>query len=200
MPGRDTRTQLLDAAEQILLKEGIGGLSMRNVTAAAKTNVGAVNYTFGGKRALLEALLERLMLPLSIERIRRLDEVTACAEHTVADLVGAYIVPLLGMEQHIAPLFVELFIKAGFQGNARLHQVGIMGVQPALDRFIDALSARLPDHSQTTLRLRVRLLLGAGALYMYEELPSIPNRRYVIDEFITVAAAALSAPTTQKFL
>lgn len=194
MSQRDTRTQLLDAAERVLLQHGVSGLSVRNVTTAAGMNVGAVNYTFGGKDGLLYALLERSMSPLAAERIRRLDEVTASGEYTVEDLVRAYTVPLLGMEPHVAPLFIELLVKPRLEGNDRLLQAGREVLRPGIERLVDALVTALPHQPRETLALRIRLLFAAAALYLHEEIPSEPDRQRMIDELIVVTAAALSAP------
>lgn len=68
---RDTRTLLLDAAEQVLLDDGLAGASLRRITAVAGVNVAAVNYTFGSKEALLDALLTRVMEPVLAERAKR---------------------------------------------------------------------------------------------------------------------------------
>jgi len=195
MSQRDTRTQLLDVAEQVLLEQGVSGLSVRSVTAAAGLNVAAVNYTFGGKDGLLYALLERLIGPLNAERVRRLDEVTAKDKFTAEDLLRAYAEPLLAMEQHIAPLFVELMIKPRLEGNHRLNQVGKEALQPGFQRLIEALCTVLPNLSRQTVQLRIRFLFGAAALYLHEEMPSEPDRQRMIDEFIALSLTGLSGPT-----
>jgi AcrR family transcriptional regulator len=194
MAQHDARTQLLDAAEQVLLARGIDGVSVRSVTAAAGMNVAAVNYTFGGKDALLYALAERLLTPLTAERIRRIDAVTKRADYCVEDLMRAYAVPLLGMDPRIAPLFVELLIRPVPNGNSRLGEVGKDAIRPGLERLIDALAAILPDHPRQTLQFRVRLLFEAAALYLRDEIVSEPDRQLLIDELVALSTAALSVP------
>ncbi|HWB59723.1 MAG TPA: hypothetical protein VG733_09530, partial [Chthoniobacteraceae bacterium] len=48
--------------------------SHRMITAAAKANLGAVNYHFATKDALIVAVLKRRMKPLNIERLALLEE------------------------------------------------------------------------------------------------------------------------------
>jgi len=50
---------LLDAAEQILEKDGISGLSARNVADRAKVNKGLVFYYWGSTNGLFEEVLKR---------------------------------------------------------------------------------------------------------------------------------------------
>jgi AcrR family transcriptional regulator len=59
----DTKTALLDAAKQLVIERGYAGASIRELTAASGTNLGAVNYHFGSRenllnQAILEAILE----------------------------------------------------------------------------------------------------------------------------------------------
>jgi AcrR family transcriptional regulator len=55
----ETKKALLEAAKRLILERGYAGASVRELTAAAGTNLGAVNYHFGSRENLLnEAMLE----------------------------------------------------------------------------------------------------------------------------------------------
>lgn len=59
MTSRETKAALLEAAKQLVTERGYAGTSVRELAAAAGTNLGAVNYHFGSRENLLnEALLE----------------------------------------------------------------------------------------------------------------------------------------------
>jgi AcrR family transcriptional regulator len=59
MAGNDTKTALLDAAKQLVGERGYAGTSVRELAAAAGTNIAAVNYHFGSRERLLnQAVLE----------------------------------------------------------------------------------------------------------------------------------------------
>jgi AcrR family transcriptional regulator len=60
-----TRTALLDAALGLFSAHGYDGASIRDITRAARANLGAVTYHFGSKEALFEAVVERAMLPFA---------------------------------------------------------------------------------------------------------------------------------------
>ncbi|MBM4059933.1 MAG: TetR/AcrR family transcriptional regulator [Planctomycetes bacterium] len=68
-----TRELLLDAAERLFGEQGYSATSLRQLTAAAGTNLAAVNYHFGGKQGLCKAVLARRIAPINAERFRRLD-------------------------------------------------------------------------------------------------------------------------------
>jgi AcrR family transcriptional regulator len=56
---REATTALLDAAEQMLLKEGYARITTRRVAAEAGVNHGLVHYYFGSMEELLLQVLER---------------------------------------------------------------------------------------------------------------------------------------------
>ena len=57
--GQETRLRILDAARQMLVEHGAGGTSTRSVAEEAGVPLSLVHYHFGGKQALLVAVLER---------------------------------------------------------------------------------------------------------------------------------------------
>src|SRR5512135_1496279 len=72
-----TKTRLLDAAEQLLAERGFAACSLRAVTATAGVNLGAVNYHFRSKEALIQAVFARRLAPLNRERLAALDALEA---------------------------------------------------------------------------------------------------------------------------
>ena len=71
---QETRDRLLDAAEALFMEHGFEATSLRAITAAAGANLAAVNYHFGGKEALFEAVLTRRLDPMNQERVALLTE------------------------------------------------------------------------------------------------------------------------------
>ena len=77
-PQHETRTRILDAAEELFMQHGFEGTSMRLLTAKAGVNLAAVNYHFGSKDALIEAVFRRRLDPMNAERIAELDRLEGC--------------------------------------------------------------------------------------------------------------------------
>lgn len=57
--GQATRLRILDAARDVVLARGYGGASTRAVAEEASVQLSLVHYHFGGKHALLVAVLQR---------------------------------------------------------------------------------------------------------------------------------------------
>lgn len=74
MSSDQTKTQILNAAEELLAREGYVAASHRRVAAAADVNLAAIRYHFGTKQALFRAVIERRLRPLDEERLHRLSE------------------------------------------------------------------------------------------------------------------------------
>ncbi|HKJ00946.1 MAG TPA: TetR/AcrR family transcriptional regulator [Longimicrobiales bacterium] len=66
--GEDTRTALLEAARLTFARNGYDGSSIRAITGEAGTNLGAVSYHFGSKRALYAEVLRRGLTPM-VDRV-----------------------------------------------------------------------------------------------------------------------------------
>ena len=64
-PQHETRTRILDAAEELFMQHGFEATSMRLLTSRAAVNLAAVNYHFGDKGGLYREVLQ-----LAIETMR----------------------------------------------------------------------------------------------------------------------------------
>src|SRR5256884_3847765 len=71
----DTKTRILDAAERLFVEHGFEATSLRQLTTAAGVNLAAVNYHFGSKEELFQAVLTRRLDPMNQERIELLEKV-----------------------------------------------------------------------------------------------------------------------------
>ncbi|MDQ6808399.1 MAG: TetR family transcriptional regulator [Verrucomicrobiota bacterium] len=69
----ETKTAILNAAERLFAAHGFNATSLRAITAEAQANLGAVNYHFASKDALILAVLRRRVQPSNEERIALLD-------------------------------------------------------------------------------------------------------------------------------
>ena len=78
---RETREQVLDAAEQVFLERGVGHASLAEVADAAGVTRGAIYHHFASKAELFEAMLARAEMPI--------DAAFDTAQLRVADPLGA---------------------------------------------------------------------------------------------------------------
>jgi AcrR family transcriptional regulator len=76
-PSFSTRERILGVAEALFARHGFDGASLRQVTAAAKVNLAAVNYHFGSKESLIEEVFRRRLDELNRQRLASLAAVQA---------------------------------------------------------------------------------------------------------------------------
>ncbi len=90
--GADTRAHLLDTAGMLFAEHGYSGTSSKDVCLAANVNLAAVNYHFGSREGLYEAVLVK-----AHEHIMSLEMVSAFAEseHTPREKLQAVLAHLV---------------------------------------------------------------------------------------------------------
>lgn len=88
----EARRKILLAAERLFAERGVDYVSLRQIgERAQQKNNSAVQYHFGDKGGLIQALYDLRLVPLNAERHRMLAEL----DHPdAADLAGAYVQPL----------------------------------------------------------------------------------------------------------
>ena len=77
MAQSETVERILDAAEQLFAEKGFSETSLRLITSKAGVNLAAVNYHFGSKDALFQAVLVRRVEPLNQQCIAELEALEA---------------------------------------------------------------------------------------------------------------------------
>src|SRR6185369_727122 len=93
-----TKTRILDAAERLFVEHGFEATSLRSLTSAAGVNLAAVNYHFGSKEELFQAVLTRRLDPMNQERIdllERMEREAGTRPLTCAKILFAMLVPAL---------------------------------------------------------------------------------------------------------
>ena len=74
MSQSDTVQRILDAAEVLFAQKGFAETSLRAITSRAGVNLAAVNYHFGSKEALIQAVFERYLTPFCQALDAKLEE------------------------------------------------------------------------------------------------------------------------------
>lgn len=67
MPPKNTAVSILSAAEELFAEKGFAETSLRNITSRAGVNLAAVNYHFGSKKELIQAVFARFLTPFCAE-------------------------------------------------------------------------------------------------------------------------------------
>lgn len=164
-----TKARILEAAERLFAENGIAATSLRHITARASVNLAAVNYHFGSRDALIEAVYARRLEPLNEERLHRLDELELRASGkplALAQIIRAFIEPVLRVSRDPVlggPLFIRLVGQSYTETSARFGQFFSGQYREVLDRFAAALKRTLPALEREELHWRLHFMIGATA-------------------------------------
>lgn len=205
----DTKQRILSAAEHHFARDGYHATSLRSITATAKVNLAAVNYHFGSKEALLEAVIERRLSPLNEIRLGQLEVLLNQAEQlgevpACRDIMRTFIEPTLHLRQQDSEAedFVALIgrILAEPRGIAMsifMHHMG-----PLMERLFQALSLSLPGLSRETIFWRLHFSIGSLSHIMrcHERHAMVPEQISVdlpvddlVELFLDFATAGMEA-------
>jgi AcrR family transcriptional regulator len=142
---RETRDRLLQAAARLFARNGFSKVTVRDIALKAQANVAAVNYHFGDKAALYEAVLEAA--------IHEMQGTTEAARQA-----GRGLPP----DEQLAA-YISVFLQRVFEGrNSWIHQLMMREISdptPALDRVVE----RVLRPRVQYLREIIAALIGCSA-------------------------------------
>lgn len=165
-----TKTQLkiIDSAEHLFACHGIHTTTLRMITSTAKVNLAAVNYHFGNKENLIQAVLLRRLIPLNNERQQQLERVLREAESlsqpaNVKQILHSFIMPtiLFGRQNEACKDFMTIVSTMIMNPHNEFRQLFISIMVPLLKQLLQELSKTLPHIQPNTLYLRLQFSLGA---------------------------------------
>jgi AcrR family transcriptional regulator len=163
-PPHETRTRILDAAEELFMHHGFGGTSMRLLTAKAGVNLAAVNYHFGSKDALIEAVFRRRLDPMNIARIAALDALEASGRTLAAEaIIRAFIGETLRMVEDGRSggrNFIRLLGRSYTEPSKAIRVLIGQLYAPAMERYKAAFERALPQMPREELVWRMHFMFG----------------------------------------
>ncbi len=165
MAQTDTVERILDAAESLFAEKGFSETSLRTITSRAKVNLAAVNYHFGSKKALIQAIFTRFLDPFAANLEKRLDTIEVSGQKPDLELL----VRLLFEEvMHVEPrgkndlkVFMRLLALAynQTQGHLRKHLQAIYG--KVFSRYFRLVMEASPNLAGVDLNWRINFMMGA---------------------------------------
>lgn len=172
MAQSETVDRILDAAEALFAERGFSETSLRMITSKAKVNLAAVNYHFGSKNALIQAIFARFLTPYT----QGLDAGFDALEQTgggqppaLDDVLRVLTLCALKLptrnEQGIA-IFMRLLGLAYTQSQAHLRKFLEQQYSATFRRFMRLLREATPELSSVDRFWRIQFMLGATAFTM----------------------------------
>ncbi|WP_346798454.1 TetR/AcrR family transcriptional regulator [Halomonas sp. Bachu 37] len=165
MAQSDTVTRILDTAEVLFAERGFAETSLRNITSKAKVNLAAVNYHFGSKKALIQAVFSRYLDPFTQRFHAALDELENRYNGQVIPLeelleTMARTVLEVPAERNSLKVFMRLLGLAysQAQGHLRRHIQSEYG--EAFTRFTELVRQATPELPDAERFWRLHFMLG----------------------------------------
>lgn len=193
--------KMIDAAERLAAERGLAALTVQAVqTAAGQRNKSAVQYHFGGRQELVNALLAERMSVTTERRTAMLLELDG--EVGVRDLVEILILPLVESVQSRSPSYWARFLLQALSdpstGIEALGATGDRALSLTHDKLVDLL-----DHLPPAIRrMRVQNAFGYACLVLagYEVgfLPPEIDGAALGTELVDACCGLLAAPSTVR--
>jgi len=172
----ETSQRILTTAESLFAQHGYAGVSLRQITVAAKVNLAAVNYHYYDKESLYLEILSRRLRQINSRRLALLAEAEARA--------GGAPVPLAGIINALArPLFVsgEDYTRASTRLLGRLlaekqpftDELLRTEFQPVMTRFGQAIRRHTPSLSPSDFLWRFSFVIGA----LHHAMTTLPDMK-----------------------
>ena len=163
-----TSDRIIDAAEELFAQNGFHHTSLRAITGMAEVNLAAVNYHFGSKDALLQAVFNRHIKPLNKVREEKLRQVRDQAmangqPPAIRDIMVAFIAPTLRLRQGgtSARNFLSLVGRTLYEPDQTARKVFIKGMGPTFRLLFETTCQALPSCQATEVSWRLRFALSA---------------------------------------
>jgi AcrR family transcriptional regulator len=162
-----TKDKLLDAAETLFMEHGFEATSLRLITAAAGVNLAAVNYHFGSKEELFQAVLSRRLDPMNSERVDLLAELEQQAAPSAVpceQVLSAMLIPALKLArdpERGGSNFLRLLGRAYADPAPFIRQFLAERYAVMIARFKAAFGRALPELPKRELGWRLHFIMGA---------------------------------------
>lgn len=210
MAQKDTVKNILNAAEELFSERGFAETSLRNITTKAGVNLAAVNYHFGSKKSLIQAVFARFLGPFSESLQEALAELQQRLNGEAPDMQE-----LLMLLSHTAlkaghdsprrlGIFMRLLGLAYTQGQGHLRRFLQKEYGAVFRTYMALVTAATPELSDEDRFWRIHFSLGATVFTLSgaesltamaaHDLGKASDIAQVVDKLIPFLASGLNAP------
>jgi len=202
----ETRQQILDAAEQVFLRQGVARTSLQEIAQVAGLTRGAVYWHFENKAALFQAMMDRVIMPCEgaiaeLEAAPEQDTLNVLSRLARAPLQDLASTPQVQRVFTIAMHFTEY--TGELEAQLEQHRQGIQRYISQMEALLNRAQAKgmLAAHIQARAAALGLFSLVDGLMYHWTLAPTsfdlIDVGQRTIDTFVSglrFRAAAPSAP------
>ncbi|TQV81358.1 TetR/AcrR family transcriptional regulator [Exilibacterium tricleocarpae] len=199
MAQSDTVERILDAAAALFAERGFAETSLRTITSTAGVNLAAVNYHFGSKKALIQAVFGRYLQPFCEVLEQNLDAHIAAnngVDPDVDQLLQCLFTAMLEASARVGEQpqrFMRLLGLAYNQSQEHLRRFIVAEFGAYYSRFTGLLKAALPHLDPVAFYWRLYFMLGATVftLSSFDSIRAILNSEFDRDTSLDQAVGLL---------
>ena len=179
----DTVTRILDAAEELFAEHGFAETSLRTITARADVNLAAVNYHFGSKKALIQAVFARFLGPFyslvesSLDTHEKQHPDTILSIEDILRFVARAMASVTQGDRNRLAIFMRLLGLAYNQGQGHLRKFLQTEYRSLFKRVMALITKATPDLQPVERFWRFHFMLGSAAF----TLSSMENLRAIVE-------------------
>ncbi|NVK37975.1 MAG: TetR/AcrR family transcriptional regulator [Gammaproteobacteria bacterium] len=179
----DTVTRILDAAEELFAEHGFAETSLRTITARADVNLAAVNYHFGSKKALIQAVFARFLTPFykmvetSLDVHEKNHPDTILSIEDILRFVARAMASVTEGDRSRLAIFMRLLGLAYNQGQGHLRKYLQTEYRSLFRRVMALIAKATPDLQPVERFWRFHFMLGSAAF----TLSSMENLRAIVE-------------------
>ncbi len=205
------RDRLLDSAEELFCERGFEGASIRDIAASAECNIASVNYYFGGKEKLYQAVWRHHLITMRDIRIASIDKVMSESdgkpelEVLLRSFAEAFIGPLVdeSRARRLSKLWAREMIDQNLPANMFAQEMVI----PTLTAMKMALVKACPGVDESKVQFVVFSVVGqlvhlvqTKAMFEHCDEAALPrfDLAKAIDHIVEFSAAGIRAYSEGK--
>lgn len=160
-----TKERILDAAEWLFAERGFAETSLRNITSRAGVNLASVNYHFGSKKSLIQAVFDRFLREFCERLATELVALEARKDDVkVEDVLDVVLPALLHIDQlrpNGAAIFMRLLGRAYSETQGHMRRFMFERYGEVLARFNRLIVKSLPGLPAVDVFWRLHFILGS---------------------------------------
>jgi AcrR family transcriptional regulator len=198
--GQGTRERLIETAERLFAAEGVNGVSLREIVReSGARNVTALQYHFGDRSGLLNAILERHHREIEAARHALLDSYEAAGDKDVPALAAALVRPLAAkLADDGGRAYLQIIAELLNRPKPVIRQQSVSDPSDSTYRW-RALTAPLLEEDATRLHRRfVAVRFTATELARRAHSGPHADDRLFISHLIDLVTAVLLAPLSPE--
>jgi AcrR family transcriptional regulator len=201
-----TKDKILNAAERLFAEQGFAETSLRIITAKADVNLASVNYHFGSKKILIQAVFERFMDRITNDINHEMDQLNDIEQPIdVSDVLQTLRQPIKNLDKlrpDGAGVFMNLLGRSYAETQGHIRRFAMEKYAHVFNRFVGFLQKSSPQCEPSEMFWRLHFMLGSFifSLAGHKALQEIAESDFqqnvsieqIIDKLIQFMSAAFS--------